>query len=77
MDLKKTVTFLKKAMKINVAIGVLLSFLASAIIQIAIPGTTLLEIAASVIVTAILTWLSYREQNTKGLVLNVYEGATA
>ena len=77
MDPRKVLTFLKKIAKINIAIGILLSIIASTIIQMAIPGTTLLEIAVSVIVTAILTWLSYREQQSKGLVLNVYEGEVA
>lgn len=77
MDLKKILTFLKKIAKINVAIGILLSIIASTIIQVAIPGTTLLEVILSVIVTTILAWLSYREQQSKGLVLNVYEGEVA
>jgi uncharacterized protein YacL len=72
MDIHKIASFLKKTAKVNVAIGLLLSMLASALIQVVIPGSTLLEVILSVIVTVIFAYLAYRKDDTKGLVAKLY-----
>jgi hypothetical protein len=72
MNLKVLAQFLKKVAKVNVAIGLLLAFLASAIIQVSIPGTTVLEVILSVLVTAFISWFTYQKEQEKGIVATIY-----